>query len=178
MSKSWRIGAALVGIVVLGGWVAHECTEPGIAMDVALEVQMVGEPTKDYANDATVTPSMAPKPRTEPANGVYAGMTDGEVAEEVRSSMEFRSVGAASIVAYSEIMPEQMEGSWWLAPEQVAEGTVPDLGIVLEGAFHPFLTRFAAERLSQYVLIVVDRTYGEYSFTFSDDLAELEERLP
>lgn len=137
------------------------------------------EPTKDNTDFPTITPSMKSEPTREPSEGVYFGLTPAEVAEAVCDDYAATSDVPISIVTFAEIHPDDGE-PLGIPAERIADFGEPDVAVVLSGAFHSLARRPTAEpeETFAYALIVVDLTYGGYSFKCRNDVNELLSMLP
>lgn len=144
---------------------------------ISLPLQGEPEPTKDYSLYPTTTPSGRPAPTLDPSKSPYFGMTTAEVAEAVRNDYAATSDVPTSIVTYAEIYPEDGE-PLGIPSEKIARYVVPDVAVLMSGAFHSEVREVPYERTYVYHLVVVDVVWGPYSFSWEDDLDELLSMLP
>lgn len=170
------IGVTVVACIVVA---AVYFSEPQDSAHGGLSVRpLVSEPTKDHSPYPTPTVDMLAEVTLEPEAGVFFQRTAGEIAEAVRESMEFASAGPVTLEHYQEVWPQDVGDNWWLSPDDIAEGDVPDIAVVCSGQFVPWSGRAAPGTTYPYALVMADRTYGDYAIKTGDDLQELLDLLP
>lgn len=138
------------------------------------------EPTRDYSQDPTITPSIQERPTTNPSDGLYTDWAAADVAEALRVAYGTISPVPVSTMSYADVHTND-GAKLGLSPEQIATGSTTDVAVILAGSFSASPFGFSASTPASglhYILLVVDRIDGEYFSFPSDNLAKLTGMLP
>lgn len=138
------------------------------------------DPTKDYRDDLViVTPAAGEWATIPPGEGMYSGMSAAEVAEAVRLRYERLSPVPVSVVRFADVDVTHAQ-QLGLSPGQTAYGEAPDVAVVLDGQFRVLEGGLSTSMpgTARYMLLVIDRSWGEYSTATSDDLESLLSLMP
>jgi hypothetical protein len=138
------------------------------------------EPTRDYSQNPTITPSIQQRPTTDPADGLYVGWSAADVAEALRVAYGTISPAPVSTIIYADVGAGDGE-KLGLSPEQITEGSTTDVVVIMAGSFSESPFGFSAATPTNglhYVLLVVDRIDGAYFSLPSDNLVQLMAMLP
>lgn len=141
-------------------------------------------------------------PFTPEPDPTWVAATKEQIAQYVATELEvigshFRpdisATGPFTIVMTADIYPEDAE-TLRVSPTKVASDSTPDVAIIFEGRFDRASRSYTIVTASpsspptvipsslgtsfQYALFVVDKSYGMYLFSLSNNLDSLTERLP